>query len=97
MPDADPILTEHRRRLAVLELRIARLGTSAPPEWVTEAEAIRVTIARLRLQRALRRAHVPPPPQERVIDWSAVWARGRAFLVAFGVLLLFLLVFSFVR
>jgi hypothetical protein len=93
MRTEDRVLFEHRRRLALLEERIARHGDNAPPEWLTEAEDIRITIARLRLLRALRKPLDAPQPLRRVIDWPAVYDRAAAFLVAFAVLLLFLLVF----
>jgi hypothetical protein len=97
MRTEDRVLFEHRRRLALLEERIARHGDSAPPEWISEAEDIRVTIARKRLLRALRAPVDAPQPLRRYIDWSSVYERARAFLVAFAILLLFLLVFSFAR
>jgi len=93
MQSEERILFEHRRRLALIEERIARLGTNAPAEWVIEADDIRVAIARLRLRKALGLAR----PIRRVVDWYAVYERARAFLVAFAVILLFLLVFSFAR
>jgi hypothetical protein len=90
---SDRVLYEHRRRLAVIEERIARYGNSAPIEWSSEADDIRVAIARYRLRKALGIVR----PLRRVIDWIAVYERARAFLVAFVVILVFLLAFSFVR
>lgn len=93
MQSDDRILYEHRRRLAVIEERIARYGSSAPIEWSSEADDIRVAIARYRLRKALGIVR----PLRRVVDWIAVYERIRAFLVAFAVILLLMLVFSFTR
>jgi hypothetical protein len=62
MSHEDQLIREHRRRLAILELRIAQSGRTAQPEWINEADDLRIEIARLRIRRSAMRTIIPGVP-----------------------------------
>lgn len=75
------LIRKHTRRLEIIELRIAECGVSAPPEWISEADDVRVEIARLRIRRAARQSVVLRPAAQRLTTDRLVRALAACVIV----------------